>query len=63
MKKKYRVTYNWHSGECFGVTQKNVNIFVISDEDLSDWKKDFEKIQIDGSYNSIDNMEVIGNDK
>ena len=59
MKKKYKVNYTWHSGECFGARTDKETIVEIEESDLDSWKYYFEEENIDGSYNSIDSIEEI----
>ena len=63
MKKKYKVNYTWHSGECFGARTDKETIIEIDDGDLESWKHYFEEENIDGSYCSINSIkEVLGNE-
>ena len=39
MKKKYKITYTWHSGECFGSTMKNELIVEIEENELESYKR------------------------
>lgn len=59
MKKKYRVNYTWHSGECFGARISGETTVDIEKSDLAYFKKTFEEENIDGSYNSIDSIEEV----
>ena len=60
MKKKYKVNYTWHSGECFGAMMDKVTITEIEEKDLDSWKYNFEDENLDGSYCSINSiMEVV----
>lgn len=60
MKKKYKVNYTWHSGECFGAMMDIVTIIEIEEKDLDSWKYNFEDESYDGSYCSINSiMEVV----
>ena len=43
MKKKYKVNYTWHSGECFGARTDKETIVEIDDGDLESWKYYFEE--------------------
>lgn len=57
--KRYRVYYTWHSGECFGATMRNYCDCEIDEKEMEAFKKDFEDVDIDGSYCSIDRMEEL----
>ena len=59
MKKKYKIYYTWHSGECFGARMYGEATVDIEESDLEFFKKTFEEENIDGSYNSIDSIEEI----
>lgn len=59
MKKTYRISYTWHSGECFGARMYGETTVDIEEKDLASFKKTFEEENIDGSYNSIDSIEEI----
>lgn len=59
MKKKYKVNYTWHSGECFGARTDKETIVEIDDGDLESWKYYFEKENIDGSYCSINSIKEV----
>ena len=59
MKKKYKVNYTWHSGECFGARTDKETIVEIDDGDLESWKYYFEEENIDGSYCSINSIEEV----
>ena len=59
MKKKYRISYTWHSGECFGARMYGETTVDLEEKDLASFKKVFEEENIDGSYNSIDSIEEI----
>ena len=59
MKKKYRVSYTWHSGECFGARIDKETIVEIEESDLDSWKYYFEEENIDGSYCSINSIEEV----
>ena len=59
MKKTYRISYTWHSGECFGVRIDKETIVEIDDGDLESWKYYFEEENIDGSYCSINSIEEV----
>ena len=59
MKKKYRVSYTWHSGECFGARMDKETIVEIDDGDLEPWKYYFEEENIDGSYCNINSIEEV----
>lgn len=59
MKKKYKVNYTWHSGECFGGRMYYEDIVEIEESDLDSWKHDFESENIDGSYNHINSIEEL----
>ena len=50
MKKKYKVSYTWHSGECFGEIMYGETTVDIEENDLELFKKTFEEENIDGSY-------------
>ena len=63
MKKKYKVKYTWHSGECFGARIDKETIVEIEESDLDSWKYYFEEENIDGSYCSINSIkEVVENE-
>ena len=60
MIKRYRVYYTWHSGECFGATMEHYDDYEIDDDtDMNAWKRDFQDTDIDGSYCSINRMELL----
>ena len=59
MKKKYEVSYTWHSGEYFGAREERKAIFEIEEECLTAWKYDFQEDRIDGSYCSINSIEEV----
>ena len=59
MKKKYKVSYTWHSGECFGARIDKETIVEIEESDLDSWKYYFEEENIDGSYCSINSIEEV----
>ena len=46
MKKKYKVNYTWHSGECFGARTDKETIVEIEESDLDSWKYYFEELEI-----------------
>ena len=60
MKKKYKVSYTWHSGECFGEIMYGETTVDIEENDLELFKKTFEEENIDGSYCSINS--IVSND-
>lgn len=59
MKKKYEVSYTWHSGECFGAREERKAIFEIEEENLTAWKYEFQQDNMDGSYYSINSIEEV----
>lgn len=59
MKKKYIVSYVWHSGDCFGVNDWCEKIYEIEEEELEEWKKDFQDDDMDGSYRSINSIREV----
>lgn len=59
MKKKYKVNYIWHSGECFGALEFYEDIFEIEEEDMENWKHDFQDERMDGSYRTIRSIEEV----
>lgn len=59
MKKKYKITYTWHSGESFGATMKNETIVEIEENELESYKRKFQEDNMDGSYCSINRIEEI----
>ena len=59
MKKKYKVSYTWHSGECFGARIDKETIIEIEESDLDSWKYYFEEENIDGSYCSINSIKEV----
>lgn len=59
MKKKYKVNYTWHSGECFDSFMDDETIIEIEESDLDSWKYYFEKENIDGSYCSINSIKEL----
>ena len=59
MKKTYRISYTWHSGECFGARIDKETIVEIEESDLDSWKYYFEEENIDGSYCSINSIEEV----
>ena len=59
MKKKYEVSYTWHSCEYFGAREERKPIFEIEEECLTAWKYDFQEDRIDGSYCSINSIEEV----
>ena len=63
MKKKYKVSYTWHSGECFGARIDKETIVEIEESDLDSWKYYFEEENIDGSYCSINSIEEVLEDE
>ena len=63
MKKKYKVSYTWHSGECFGARIDKETIVEIEESDLDSWKYYFEEENIDGSYCSINSIEEVNEDE
>lgn len=63
MKKKYKVSYTWHSGECFGARMDKETIVEIEESDLDSWKYYFEEENIDGSYCSINSIEEVLEDE
>ena len=63
MKKKYKVNYTWHSGECFEARIDKETIIEIDDGDLESWKYYFEEENIDGSYCSINSIEEVLEDE
>jgi hypothetical protein len=62
MKRKYKVDYVWHSGECFGANMWKTTTVELEDEEVDEWKKDFQDWDMDGSYCSINSMKVIEED-
>lgn len=63
MKKKYKVNYTWHSGECFGARTDKETIVEIEESDLDSWKYYFEEECMDGSYCSINSIEEVLEDE
>ena len=63
MKKKYKVNYVWHSGECFGERIYEDTIIEIEESDLDSWKYYFEKENIDGSYCTIYSIDELKGEK
>ena len=59
MKKKYKIYYTWHSGECFGARTDKETIVEIEESDLDSWKYYFEEENVDGSYCSINSIEEV----
>lgn len=59
MKKTYRISYTWHSGECFGARTDKVTIVEIEESDLDSWKYYFEEENVDGSYCSINSIKEL----
>lgn len=59
MKKKYKVSYTWHSGECFDSYMDDETTIEIEESDLDFWKKTFEEENIDGSYCSINSVKEL----
>lgn len=59
MKKKYKITYTWHSGESFGATMNNELIVEIEENELESYKRKFQEDNMDGSYCSINRIEEI----
>ena len=59
MIKRYRVYYTWHSGECFGAMMGNYHDYDIDEDNMEAWKRDFEEDDMDGSYCSINRMELL----
>ena len=47
MKKKYKVNYTWHSGECFGARMYGETTVDMEENDLDVFKKTFEEENID----------------
>lgn len=43
MKKKYRVNYTWHSGECYGARMYGETTVDIEESDLDFFKKHLKK--------------------
>ena len=50
MKKKYRIRYTWHSGECFDARLDKEIIIEINESDLDSWKYYLEQERMDGYY-------------
>ena len=59
MKKKYKIRYTWHSGECFDARLDKEIIIEINERDLDSWRYYFEHECMDGSYCSINSIEEI----
>lgn len=59
MKKKFRVFYTWHSGECLGAYDDRMREVEIEMDNFEKWKEDFEDDYMDGSYRTIQRMEEI----